>query len=450
MRVRTTVVIVVTLWTAPLMAGGQDSVSRTPDRIGRLEQWLEVVEQHDFGTADDALMRVASWDRNTLWLVWQDVGTIVSLVREPDISVFYAPIEAEPFSGIFRLPPNRRRTRVIPYGREDLNRLKLIARQVTDRGGEDRVLKRGAVLHAEIAVIGAEMLTPNPARRPRSESVMLLLTDGQQTGVDDAGVQWEMGRRLLDRVRPANSRKLGADPGADETVRLWYLASNLYMQSVEQVDAWHVDHSVELFPRDPEVLFVAACAREIFSGPQIQSVLLSTTLARDLFNLYGDEGQELGRAEKLYRESLERDPNRSEARIRLGRILNRRGRYDDAIVELRRATMTTKNRLLLYYGNLFLGDAANALGLSEEARRAYQRAGELFELAQSPRLAISAMAARVGDRPGALAAIDKVLGGDEPVRADDPWWSYYTSQTRDLEGVWTALRLAVTAERARQ
>ena len=31
--------------------------------------------------------------------------------------------------------------------------------------------------------------------------------------------------------------------------------------------------SVQLFPRDPEMLFLAACAREMFSGPQIQNVL---------------------------------------------------------------------------------------------------------------------------------------------------------------------------------
>src|SRR5262245_34289067 len=277
---------------------------------------------------------------------------------------------------------------------------------------------------------------------------MLFLADGQQTGVDDAGVQWEMGRRLLDRVKPKNSRKLGSDPGADETVRLWYLASNVYMQSVEQVDAWHVDRTIQIFPQDSELLFVAGCAREMFSGPQLQNVLLSTTLSRDLFNLYGDEGEELRRAERFYRESLERDPTRAEARIRLGRVLNRRGRHQDAIVELRRATTATKNRLLLYYGNLFLGDAADALGLGEEARTAYRRAGELFDLAQSPRLALSSMAARAGDRSGALAAIEAVPGGDPPALADDPWWGYYTSQSRALEGVWTALRVAITREAA--
>ena len=146
MRARATVVIVVTLWTAPL-ADGQDSVSRTPDRIGRLQQWLDAVEQHELGTADDPLMRVASWDRNTLWLVWQDVGAIVSLVREPDILVFYTPTEPEPVSGIFHVPQPRLRTRVIPYGRDGIKRLQLIARQVKDRGGEDRILKRGATLH---------------------------------------------------------------------------------------------------------------------------------------------------------------------------------------------------------------------------------------------------------------------------------------------------------------
>jgi tetratricopeptide (TPR) repeat protein len=445
-RVRTTVVIVVTLWTAPL-AGGQDSVSRTPDRIGRLQQWLDAVEQHDLGTADAPLMRVASWDRNTLWRVWQDVGAIVSLVREPDIGVFYTPIEPEPFSGIFRVAQPKPRMRVTPYGRDEITRLRLIAKEVTERGGEDRMLKRGAALHLDIVMLDAgQSAVPDPSRQPRSSTIMLFLADGQQTGVDDAGVQWEMGRRLLDKARPKGTRKLGNDPGADETVRLWYLVANAYMQATEQMDAWHVDRSVQLFPRDPEMLFLAACAREMFGGPQIQNVLQSTTLSRDLFSLVGSEGDELRKAERLFRDSLERDPTRTEARIRLGRVLGRRGRHEEAIVELRRATMATENRLLLYYGHMFLGTEAAALDMVDEARSEYERAGELYPLAQSPRLALSALAARIGDRAEALSVIAPVLSGDEPQLADDPWWSYYTSQTRDLEGVVAALREAVQKE----
>ncbi len=381
----------------------------------------------------------------TLWRVWIDVGTIVSLIRDPKALVFYAPIEPEPFSGVYHVQdPRSLKSRVISYGWNDVKRLQAIAKDVVDRGGENRMLISAASLHADIVMLEAgPSLTPDPSRRPRSSQVMVFLADGQQTGIDDAGVHWEMGRRLLDKVRPRNARKLGPDPGADETVRLWYLASSAYMQAVEQLDGWHFERAVQLFPRDPEILFLAACAREMFSGPQIQNVLASTTLSRDLFNLIGDEGDELGKAERLFRQSLELDPKQTEARIRLGRVLGRRGRHQDAIVELRRATMETKNRLLQYYGQMFLGAEAAALDLVDESRRAYERAAALYPDAQSPHLAIGALAARTGDRAGALSAIQPVLTGDDPLRSDDPWWSYYTSQARDLVGIVEALHEAV-------
>jgi tetratricopeptide (TPR) repeat protein len=441
------IVVCMMLW-AGLTAGGQD---RTPDRVERLQQWIEAVEQHELGEADDSLQRVASWDRTTLWNVWIDSNAIVSLAREPNVLVFSTPVEPEPFSAIFRVPQEalraRLRMRVVPYGRENIRRLQRVAKDVIERGGEDRLLKRGALLHADIAMLGeGPAANPDPARRPRSGTIMLFHSDGQQTGVDDASVHWEMGRRLLDKVRPKTSRKLGPDPGADETVRLWYLAAAIYMQAQSQNDAWHVDRAVELFPKDPEVLFFAGCAREWFSGPQTQNALRSTTLARELFNLIGSESDELRRAEQLFRDSLEHDPERAEPRIRLGRVLGRRGRHQDAIVELRRATMGTKNRLLLYYGNMFLGAEADALNLADEAKQAYERAGDLYPGAQSPRLAISSMATRAGDRSGALSAIEDVLTGDEPLREDDPWWSYYTSQARDLEGILAKLRESIARE----
>jgi tetratricopeptide (TPR) repeat protein len=444
-KLRTALVIVVMLWTGSTTRGQESAVDRTPDRVDRLRQWLDAVEQHEPGVADDALLRVASWDRMTLWRVWIDVGTVVSLIRDPKALVFYGPIEPEPFSGVYHVQdPRSLKSRVISYGWNDIKRLQATAKDVADRGGENRVLIRAASLHADIVMLEAgQSLTPDPSRRPRSSQIMVFLADGQQTGIDDAGVHWEMGRRLLDKVRPRNARKLGPDPGADETVRRWYLASSAYMQAVEQLDGWHFERAVQLFPRDPEILFLAACAREMFSGPQIQNVLASTTLSRDLFNLIGDEGAELAKAERLFRQSLELDPKQTEARIRLGRVLGRRGRHQDAIVELRRATMETKNRLLQYYGHMFLGAEAAALDLVDESRRAYERAAELYPDAQSPHLAIGALAARTGDRVGALSVIQPVLTGDDPLRSDDPWWSYYTSQARDLVGIVEALHEAV-------
>ena len=441
MKTRTAIVVCMMLWASGV--AGQD---RTPDRLGRLEQWLEAVEQHQFGEIDDPLLRVASWDRNTLWLVWMDVGAVVSLVREPGILIFSTPIESEPFSGIFRALQPRFRTRTIPYGREDIRHLQAIAKDVISRGGVNRVLKRGATLHSDIAMAGVRTADSNREGRPRSGSIMLFLADGQQTGVEDASVQWEMGRRLLDKVRPTGTRKLGSDPGADEAVRRWYLATNGYMQATEQMDAWHVERSLQLFPRDAETLFLAACAREWFSGPQPQNTLLSTNLSRDLFSQVGSEEEELRRAERLFRESLEREPRRVETRIRLGRVLGRRGRHQDAIAELRVAIKETQNRLLLYYGNMFHRAEADLLGLGDEARQAYTRAADLYPRAQSPRLALSALAVSQGDRAGALAAIQPVLGRDEAQADDDPWWSYYTSQARNIEGIVKALYQVVQSE----
>jgi len=446
---RTGIVIGMMLWAGQAAAGQDSVVSRPPDRIERVRQWIEAVDQHKLGEVDDPLMRVASWDRVTLYRVWIDTTSIVGLVRDPEVLVFSAPIENEPFSGVFR-QQSRVVYRTIPYSRAEVRELQKIAKEVAGHGGDDRLLKRGATLHADIRMIGeAALPAVDPARQPRSGSVMLFLSDGQQIGVENAGVHWEMGRRLLDRVKPKTSQKLGPDPGADETVRLWYLAASVYMQSTTQMDAWHVARSVQLFPNDPETLFFAGTAREWFSGPQLQNTLQSTTLSRDLFNLIGSESEELRRAERLFHDALERDPMRTEARIRLGRILGRRGRHQDAIVELRRAAMEAKEPLLLYYANMFLGSEADALGLSDEARRAYEQASELFPDAQSPRLAISTLAVRAGDRAEAIATITPVLTGNGGLFNDDPWWNYYTSQARGLEGVVTALYVSVQRGDAR-
>ncbi len=47
------------------------------------------------------------------------------------------------------------KSRVISYGWNDVKRLQAIAKDVVDRGGENRMLKRGASLHADIVMLEA-------------------------------------------------------------------------------------------------------------------------------------------------------------------------------------------------------------------------------------------------------------------------------------------------------
>jgi tetratricopeptide (TPR) repeat protein len=411
--------------------------------------WLEAVERHVPGNADDPVLLVRDWDGATLRLIWVDFTTIVSLIREPDVGIFFAPVE--PIGNVpSRAQGPPRRSVQILYSRTELNELRVMAKRVADRGGENRILKRGAMLHADTAMLApAESTRPRRFAQPGPSAITLRFTDGQEAGLDEAASHWEMGRRLLDKIRTKGAKDLRPDPGADETARLWYLAGAAHMQRIQNLHPWHVERSVQLFPQDPEILFFAACLHEALSGPQFQMAMQSASVPRDVHFDIGSEGAELRDAERLFRQSLERNPMRIETRIRLGRVLGRRGRHEEAARVLRQALTATENRLLLYYGNMFLGAEAEALGRADEARQAYGRAAALYSLAQSPRLALSALATRAGDRTSALRTIESVLNRDDVDQADDPWWSYYISQARGTDALLDALHQRIQEEDGR-
>ena len=67
---------------------------------------------------------------------------------------------------------------------------------------------------------------------------------------------------------------------------------------------------------------------------------------------------------------------------------------------------------------------------SSLARQLYVNATVLYPDAQSPRLALSALAARERNQAGAVAAMSSVLAIPGDQRAD-PWWHYQTSAGRD-------------------
>ena len=70
-----------------------------------------------------------------------------------------------------------------------------------------------------------------------------------------------------------------------------------------------------------------------------------------------------------------------------------------------------------------------------------RRAAQLYPGAQTPRLALSALARRRGDRLGAQTEIRRVfdLPASPPAR-DDPWWTYHTAQARNADALLEELR----------
>jgi len=420
-------------------------------RIERLEQWLQGVERHRPGEVDDDLTEISEWSADSLRLIWVDITSLVSLVREPDVSVFYI---SDPMS------PNRSRERLAPpgspgsplpvpfgrskpvvYGVAELRRLKALARALVTSGGagvENRVLKRGAMLHADIA-----MWVPVAARRKGAsgadgiQGATLYMKDGQPVRFEEEVSHYEMGRRLLDRVR-AEGRTLPntvvADPRGDVTVCRWYLATGAHMQGTMWLDVRHMDRALELCSEDPDVQFFAGALHETLAGVRRQVAVRNARLPRDVTLNVQSASAELRRAEGLYRRALEINPKMSEARIRLGRVLGQRGRHEEAATELRKAGSEVTESVLQYYAALFLGAEADALGNEVEARASYERAAGLYPEAQSPLLGLSRLAMQSGNRDAARDAIQRMLklssDGDE---AADPWWSYESIPARNTE-----------------
>jgi tetratricopeptide (TPR) repeat protein len=206
-------------------------------------------------------------------------------------------------------------------------------------------------------------------------------------------------------------------------VREWYRASLAWMQLHEDYDTTHLAHGLGLFGADADILFLAVCQREAFAAPRIQTAAHNTEFPSGLgLNLLTDVG-EWESAEKLFLRALEAQPNAIGTRIHLGHVLLRLGRYQEAAIELRQAVP--------------LVDAYDA------SRAAFERAASLYPSAQSPWLALSELARRRGDRPGALRAIDRLfaLPADEDRR--DPWWTYQIAQARSADRLMDGVRRVV-------
>jgi tetratricopeptide (TPR) repeat protein len=423
---------------AVLVAGPS---SQTVSRMERLEQWLTAIERHEPGTSDPPALLVRSWNADDLRWLWIDLNTVIKLMRDPDVRLF------------FMSTPGRSKPTQYVYSGSELRRLLGLAlreappragegkveRQDRVRASENRLLKHGAVLHADISMF-AQAQSPATDRRPDPfEAVTIKFKDGRRIGIDDAARHWQTARTLLDAVVP--------DPSRDEMVLLWYRATTAQMQIDLQLHPRHLERALQLFPADADLLFFNGCHHEALATTELQSVL--RTLPREMNVTIGSERSELRQAETFFRRALAITPNFAEARIRLGRVMGLQGRHAEAADQMRLVAAPT-DPLLAYYRALFLGAEVEALGQPAEARAWYERATALYPSAQSPLLALSQLAQREADRPGATRALEQAfqLPADDEDRLD-PWWTYHMAQGRDAGARQSALYRVVPSAEAR-
>lgn len=346
----------------------EGSSRQSPSAPNRLQQWLEAIDAHTPGDPGKVAVDVSTWE-----------GTELESVV----------VEAK-------------------------RHARALAKTDPDRAND--ILLRGAVLHADIA----RLIPEDNVRRSPSQKTAYIVRDGRWIGMRYISLHWQLGRSLLDGVMPA--------PAGHPGVREWYIETSADLMRLRQFAA-AVDHYArarQLFPSDATILFASGVLHERFGSTALQAAAESVTESNRTSASVSSARGELARAERFFRDTLAQQPDHVEARLRHGRVLDDLGRHDEAAAELRRAIADGASGPMLYLAQLFLGRAEESLQHDAAAREAFERASALYPNAQSPRLALSQIARRAGNRTAAQRELQALARlPDDDRRREDPWWSYY-------------------------
>jgi hypothetical protein len=380
-------------------ASGVNAAPQAPLWQQRVQRWLRVAERHGAGTADDAARQVASWPYDDLTTLLADVASLRDLLAR----AYARQAGSTDRQGITYADSQ--------FTIAEVEQVLGLSEDEARRGDINRVLRRGVLLHTDIAV-----LVP-PAEGPLvGRPVVVLLRDGRQDSLTYSMTgHWRFARALSDALRP--------DPSQDETVQPWYRATGAYLQSRGYLEdaAAQLERARELFPGDAEIQFYSGCVQEAFAAPSLQNALQSVTLPARRRIAIASQDSCLKAAAGFFRRAIQLNAGLAEARVRLAHVTSLLGNHDEASEQLAQS-LTPADPLVLYYASLLLGDEEQARGWRESARASYQRAAALFPAAQSPLLALSCLALRFGDREGALRATEGIAR--LPAERFDPWAEY--------------------------
>ncbi len=363
--------------------------------ILRLRGWIDAVDMHAAGQTDQALAVVTAWTYDDLELMRPYVEALVL---------------APPDRNIDRV---RRRRRL---GRDESAILEL-TRSLQVRGDFDVFRRRAALLHTDAAILGsgAERVAPPPpiplrTRQANERRVIVKSFDGQVEHFELQNLHWELAMDVLD--------SLPAKPVRDPIIGDWYRTIGAYFARERRfADAMvHFDRARRLVPDHPGVLYGEACLQETLGAPRIQNYVRITTLPNGMFiEGVSSPPTHYRRAESLLRKALAADPELVEANLRLGRVLTQLQRHDEALPHLRKVIASATDAAITYYAHLFMGDATQALGQLDEARRQYrERSRDLSGFSSSA--AVAWLRPEITRRPSRGADGDRPSAGPRGAR----------------------------------
>jgi tetratricopeptide (TPR) repeat protein len=397
-----------------------------PERIERLATWLAAAESHTPGAPDAAARMVAAWGRDELVPLALDAWALARLMRQLNAREFVVQPANSPYpvrleytdvqlrrlrelacvaSGL-AAGDACRQVDIGQSGDRALERLAAHARAARDAGDRSYVQRRCAMLHTDAATLGLASGL-DPSARPPSER-FLSSQDGQGNGVVDAPEHWDIARQVLDEVVPPGGH--APDPASDPMVRQWYVATISWLEGTFCHSVLHLRRAREIFSHEPEIEFLAGWQHEAFASAAVQEPRKQAVPSHGFVIPIGDARDEYRAAEKSFRRALEEDPAMAHARLRLGHVLLRLGRYEDAAAAVRQSLPDILDPALRYDALLFLGAAEAGLSHDALAEEAYRQASQLFPTAQSPLVGISELAWRRGRIEAANGSVHAPAG----------------------------------------
>jgi VWFA-related protein len=189
--------------------------------------------------------------------------------------------------------------------------------------------------------------------------------------------------------------------------RDWLLAVGFVLQGQSEVAAalpFYLECQ-QAFPGAAEAWLAAGTVYELSAFPD---GLHGSFVARP-------SGDLVREAEAQYRQALVVDPSLLEARLRLGRVLQRSGRAEEAQAELARVGSASDGGATVALARLFLGELVERRGDADGAARQYRAALELDPSLQPAGLALGGLLGRRGDRQAAVEVLERVLRGGCPL-----------------------------------
>ena len=408
--------------------------NQTTASMTALRQWVEAVTDHVPGEPDAAVRYVAGMTYSARMELNKLYPLFIKLLREG-----FVVTRSEMASDVVTL-----------------------ARNVGRRSSSEAFLKRAAMLHTDALIFSSRFPRPPadaPPPLPRTEGEraravdtppllynerISLARDGEVLG--DAKADWNLpfARSLLD-VLLGGGR--GRVPQEDRAfVGEWYHAVSAFLfANSNYADATpHLQHAARVLPDDPHVLFDRATYAEALGLPIYQSVLDDPAYGKGRSVLGGiPSGNETnGEAERLYRRTLAVDPTYVEARVRVARLLERRGQYEEAHEQITAALDARPSGVPLFFAHLIAGRIASVRGRYEDALGHYRAASRLNAWAQSALLGASNAALMLADVHEALSPLQQ-LAGRAARSYEDPWLDYELGAGRDANALLTAVRSRV-------